>query len=186
MAISNNNTGIRTGVCTSTTRPTAPYEGQHIYETDTDIMLVWSGSAWVEIASMLTKAPRGIINRVTAITTQNFTTTSSVDFTSLSITFTAVANRYYKISFSLPSVTGSASNRFVTQIRDGSNNELLAIYNEVTSLGFSIAAYTVKTFSAGSTTIKLSGYRDAGSNTIGSFGASTSPMELIVEDIGAA
>lgn len=28
MAISNNNTGIRTGVCTSTTRPTAPYEGK--------------------------------------------------------------------------------------------------------------------------------------------------------------
>ena len=47
MAISNNNTGIRTGVCTSTTRPTAPYEGQHIYETDTDIEYVWNGSAWV-------------------------------------------------------------------------------------------------------------------------------------------
>ena len=47
MAISNNSTGIRTGVCTSTTRPTAPYEGQHIYETDTDIEYVWNGSAWV-------------------------------------------------------------------------------------------------------------------------------------------
>jgi hypothetical protein len=47
MAISNNNTGIRTGVCTSSTRPTTPYEGQHIYETDTDIEYVWNGSAWV-------------------------------------------------------------------------------------------------------------------------------------------
>lgn len=47
MAISNNTTGLRPGVCTSTTRPTAPYEGQHIYETDTDIEYVWNGSAWV-------------------------------------------------------------------------------------------------------------------------------------------
>ena len=47
MAISNNSTGLRPGVCTSTTRPTAPYEGQHIYETDTDIEYVWSGTAWV-------------------------------------------------------------------------------------------------------------------------------------------
>ena len=47
MAISNSGVGIRPGVCTSTTRPTAPYEGQHIYETDTDIEYVWNGSAWV-------------------------------------------------------------------------------------------------------------------------------------------
>jgi hypothetical protein len=47
MAISNNASGIRPGVCTSTTRPTAPYEGQHIYETDTDVEYVWNGSAWV-------------------------------------------------------------------------------------------------------------------------------------------
>jgi hypothetical protein len=47
MAISNNATGIRTGVCTSTTRPTAPYNGQIIYETDTYTLSVWNGSAWV-------------------------------------------------------------------------------------------------------------------------------------------
>ena len=57
MAISNNSTGLRPGVCTSTTRPTAPYEGQHIYETDTDFEFVWNGSAWVRIytASTTTK-----------------------------------------------------------------------------------------------------------------------------------
>ena len=47
MAISNSGVGIRPGVCTSTTRPTAPYEGQMIYETDTDKVLVWNGSAWL-------------------------------------------------------------------------------------------------------------------------------------------
>ena len=52
MAISNNSTGLRPGVCLSTTRPTAPYEGQMIYETDTDKTLFWNGSAWVNINSV--------------------------------------------------------------------------------------------------------------------------------------
>jgi hypothetical protein len=36
------------GVCTSTTRPASPYEGFVIYETDTDRVLVWNNSAWVD------------------------------------------------------------------------------------------------------------------------------------------
>ena len=47
MSISNNSTGLRPGVCLSSSRPTAPYEGQVIYETDTDLTYVYSGSAWV-------------------------------------------------------------------------------------------------------------------------------------------
>jgi hypothetical protein len=34
-------------VCTSTTRPSTPYEGQLIYETDTNRILVYNASAWV-------------------------------------------------------------------------------------------------------------------------------------------
>lgn len=51
MAISNNSTGLRPGVCTSTTRPTSPYEGQMIYETDTDMVAIWNGSAWRYISA---------------------------------------------------------------------------------------------------------------------------------------
>lgn len=36
----------KTGVCTSSTRPEAPYLGQVIYETDTQLLKVWLGSAW--------------------------------------------------------------------------------------------------------------------------------------------
>jgi hypothetical protein len=39
------------GVCTSSTRPASPYEGQVIYETDTDKTLVWNGSAWVFLST---------------------------------------------------------------------------------------------------------------------------------------
>ena len=49
MAINSLSTGFRPGVCTSSTRPTAPYEGQVIYETDTDKLLVWNATAWIVI-----------------------------------------------------------------------------------------------------------------------------------------
>ena len=51
MPISNLGNGLRTGVCTSTNRPTTPYEGQVIYETDTDKVLVWNGTAWLYLAT---------------------------------------------------------------------------------------------------------------------------------------
>jgi hypothetical protein len=56
MAISNNSTGLRTGVCTSTTRPTTPYTGQVIYETDTSLTSVWNGTTWVGTTSAATTA----------------------------------------------------------------------------------------------------------------------------------
>lgn len=40
----------RPGVCTSSTRPASPYEGQVIYETDTDLLRIWNGSAWRTLA----------------------------------------------------------------------------------------------------------------------------------------
>lgn len=38
---------IKPGVCTSTTRPSVPYTGQLIYETDTRRVVAWNGSAWI-------------------------------------------------------------------------------------------------------------------------------------------
>jgi hypothetical protein len=126
MAISNNSTGIRTGVCTSTTRPSAPYEGQHIYETDTDIEYVWNGSAWVvnyvsanspaftgtptaptaadgtnstQIATMASNpwnVAWGYIANQT-ITSAQTSITTEVDLTGLTVTFTAQANRVYMV-----------------------------------------------------------------------------------------
>jgi hypothetical protein len=34
-------------ICTSSTRPASPFEGQIIYETDTGLSLIYDGSAWV-------------------------------------------------------------------------------------------------------------------------------------------
>jgi hypothetical protein len=51
MAVSSTTGGLRTGVCLSTDRPQNPYNGQVIYETDTNRTLVWDNSAWVVIAN---------------------------------------------------------------------------------------------------------------------------------------
>lgn len=43
---------IKPGVVTSSTRPSAPYEGQLIFETDTDRLAAYDGSTWVTQSGM--------------------------------------------------------------------------------------------------------------------------------------
>jgi hypothetical protein len=42
--------GNKSGVCTSSTRPVNPFEGQIIYESDTNRTLIYDNSAWLVIA----------------------------------------------------------------------------------------------------------------------------------------
>lgn len=88
MAISNAASGFRPGVCTSTTRPTAPFEGQTIYETDTDMLAIWNGTAWRYIAA--TTPTNGTVLQVVATTyaTQVNTSTTTYADTGLSGTIT--------------------------------------------------------------------------------------------------
>lgn len=83
MGISNVASNLQPGVCTSTTRPTTPYEGQSIYETDTDRIYIWKGSSWVEVPS----GPPQVRQALQAQTTQILVnTTTWTDVVSLSIT----------------------------------------------------------------------------------------------------
>ena len=61
MPISNLGNGLRTGVCTSTNRPTTPYEGQVIYETDTDLSYVYNGSSWQQITGGTAVGNSGLV-----------------------------------------------------------------------------------------------------------------------------
>ena len=184
MAISNNNTGIRTGVCTSTTRPTAPYEGQMIYETDTDLVYLWNGTAWVEINSALTKAPRGLIS-VTSVTSSS----GSISAMTTRITvpsFTAVANRYYRITYFEPVlqyVSGTV-NYVEMSIKIGG----VAIqFADVKSLSNTDSTGTVsitKTLSAGATVV--TGVITPSGGNINAYSAATAVAQIVIEDIGAA
>ena len=65
------------GVCTSSTRPATPYEGQQIYETDTDKVLVYNGSAWKQVP---TAATAGAVLQVVSTTKTTVFTMSSATF----------------------------------------------------------------------------------------------------------
>ncbi len=41
-------------ICTSSTRPSSPYPGQQIYETNTKLSYVYSGSAWLLVSVPVT------------------------------------------------------------------------------------------------------------------------------------
>jgi hypothetical protein len=89
MAINSLSTGFRPGVCTSSTRPTAPYEGQFIYETDTDMLAIWNGTAWRYIAA--TSATSGTVLQVvstTKVDTFSMTGATFTDVTGLSVSIT--------------------------------------------------------------------------------------------------
>ena len=79
MGISNFSTsGLKPGVCTSTTRPSAPYEGMMIYETDTDMVALWNGSAWRYIAA--STPTNGTVLQVVSATTSTELSSSTQSY----------------------------------------------------------------------------------------------------------
>ena len=99
MAISNLSNGLRTGVCTSTNRPTTPYEGQVIYETDTDNMYVWNGTAWVLLPPTASPTFTGVPSAPTA--------TAGTNTTQLATTAFVTTADNLKADLASPTLTGT-------------------------------------------------------------------------------
>jgi microcystin-dependent protein len=111
MAINSLSTGFRPGVCTSGTRPTAPYTGQMIFETDTFAMLFWNGSAWQGAVS----APAGTIEAYagsTAPTGWLLSYGQAVSRTTYANLFAVISTTYGvgdgSTTFNLPDLRGRA------------------------------------------------------------------------------
>jgi len=104
---------IKPGVCTSTTRPSVPYEGQLIYETDTDRVAAYNGSAWFYTHSS------GLV----FITGSTFTNVTSV---SLAANTFSSTYRNYKVVF----VADPVDNTSITmRFRTGGVDDSSAFYN---------------------------------------------------------
>lgn len=119
MAISNNSTGLRPGVCTSTTRPTAPYEGQMIYETDTDMVAIWNGSAWRYISA--TTPTNGTVLQVVSNTYTTETSTTSTSWVTTgataSITPKSTSSKILILAQISISTSSATNNGYVTIFR---------------------------------------------------------------------
>jgi hypothetical protein len=169
---------------TSSTRPSAPWEGQTIYETDTDLLYLYSGSAWIETSSILTKAPRGIM-AYNQVTTNDLTiTTEEVQITGSS--FTAVANRYYKVTYFEPQLYGSTT-YMVSRLRltNISGTQIQVSYPYIGgNINVPNIVQWVGTLSAGNTNFVAT--LSSNSGTGQAYRASSEIGFLLVEDIGGA
>lgn len=178
-------------VCTSTTHPSNPTIGDRLYETDTGMDLIYQGATvgW----QMPWGMAWGYINSFTTTSfSQAVTSATLVDLTGFTITYTALANRRYKITASglliVESVSSGTAKCFITDGATAPAN-IKALIGES---ALSSAApgtrqtvggiYVANGLSAGSTTFKLEASASAGTSTFTVDSSSTAI--LMVEDIG--
>lgn len=85
---------VRPGVCTSSTRPASPFEGQVIYETDTDLVQVYNGSGWKALGNLKASTNSSILQTVQTTWTSGQTSSSDTwtDVTSGSVSITPTSS----------------------------------------------------------------------------------------------
>ena len=126
--------------------------------------------------------PWGIVAIGTKTTGNNYTTEATQVTTS---TFTAVANRYYRITYHEPVLYSNTGGVTYMRIKNGATqlqNTYVTTSGSFEGFGHS---YVVTTFSAGSVTITGTLTAQVGSPGTAVRGA-TQPATITVEDIGPA
>lgn len=136
-------------------------------------------------AAQMNRLPWGIMGYASATANQSGITTAT-DVTGLSITFTANSTRYYKTTFyTFSALQNTAAGYPEIRITDGSNVQK---QSGVIYLGAGEQApmfvSVVETGLSGSTTRKARAVTTAGTLLLAA--SSTSPMFIVVEDIGQA
>ena len=140
-------------------------------------------------AAQMNALPWGIVAIATSPTTVTYTTTETVALTTGS--FTAVANRYYRITYCEPtaSVPGGAGNYFITRLRLTNLAGTQIAQGQAQATGATQAASNntlvfVSTLSAGSTVIVATVQTNTATSPF--YRAANGPAILTVEDIGPA
>ena len=174
---------IKPGVIDNTAaRPASPYEGQVIYQKDTDQLLVWNGTAWYPNWN----TAWGQVALTTNTTTDSTITAEEVQITSAS--FTAIANRYYRVTYHEPKMYITAGTTEIT-MRIRLTNISGTVQQTAVSVGSGTYGQTattsiVKTFAAGATVLVAT--LVAAAATGSAERSATQVAYLLVEDIGPA
>lgn len=149
--------GLTPGVCTSSTRPSAPFEGQMIYETDTDMLALWNGSAWRYIAAT-TPTQGSVLQVVTGNTSTgvtNNTATYADSGLSASITPKSTSSRVLVQVFQYYGKSnGNAENRVQVKLMRGSTDLINSggLINYTATAIYSINAFCMAHVDAPNTT----------------------------------
>lgn len=148
-------------------------------------------SGAVLTAAQQNRFPRGVMALATSTTSYTLTT-SEVIATGMTVTFTAVANRYYKITYYEPQAqTASfASNTQLTLRQTNASGTVLqntVFTNETNATDQSgMTCIRTMTFSAGSITVVGTAKCSLTTGTPQLIRDSTRQAQLLVEDIGPA
>jgi hypothetical protein len=127
--------------------------------------------------------PRGVMGYMTSSTNPTVTT-SVADVTGVTVTWTAVANRLYRITFEGFVGCGSSSqNQFF--FTDSSNTVQDSWIHDIDAGEFNaIVLQQILTTTSGSKTVKLRAQTSAGTMTF--YGTSGRQFSMVVEDLGPA
>jgi hypothetical protein len=172
-------------ICTSTTRPAAPFEGQTIYETDSKKRLTYDGTGWYAFDQVIAKS-----SQIT--TSQNVASTSWTDLTNYSCSVTYGANRTLRASFQGNPYSLGGIQAVAYRIVRGSSPTVVRQFNitaEAMAAGISYAqshSAVFTTSSAATETFKVQFAGLSSATQITNYCDSSQPGIIVVEDIGPA
>jgi len=161
-----------------------PEDGMTVYQGTNDANEgIWChhGSAWRRPWNM----PWGAIGVATASSNQTGIAAAAADVTSLTVTWTAVANRRYMTKVIIPTFSQATSKSYVTLYVTDSSNSVKQSGNQVIGAGDDgqLNMFVVESsIAAGSATRKARISTTAGSGIITA--SATVVPTIIVEDIG--
>ena len=119
MTISATTQGLRQGVCTSSNRPATPFEGQMIYETDTDLTYVYGGSAWQQVAGGTAVGNSGLVY----VSSGTVTAATSFQITGFSSTYSR-----YRLILQLQRTDAVGGTTVYAQLYNGATQRASAYY----------------------------------------------------------
>jgi hypothetical protein len=131
--------------------------------------------------------PRGVMGLATV--TSSVVSAQNIEITLASVSFTAVANRNYRISFQAGSVTNNNSVIQNTYIRLDTTSGTILNQTEtfiVAGQNLPNSIMTVTTLTAGTRTIFARAFQSSTGLATTYTASATRPMILVVEDIGLA
>lgn len=169
-------------IVTSSTRPSDPYEGQFIFETDTNKLYGYGGVDW---------APRdsgGQLGYSEAVVNAG-PTSGTTELTLFTVIATIGTGRRVRISHFEPNNIGTAgADNFSFRIREDGNNRQDITYQVVAGNTQTRTAINtvILTPTAGSHTYTATVTRTSGTGTLTPTRSATVVAFLVVEDIGAA
>lgn len=162
-------------ICTSSTRPSTPIQGLSIYETDTEKLLVRNALRWNPAWNM----PWGLVSPVISNASGSSFSTTPVDISGGGVTFTAVTNRYYKITATVEAISSDVNGDMGhIQIFDTGIISHERHPADIVNTG-GITLVFPKVYTAGSVTILVKGYRELGTGHV-----DFARVGLFVEDMG--